>query len=433
MEAAAMAPDTTTGAPDWFKESLARHVTANDSTSAVSARFLGSHLVASLIHGLDGLMNLAIGSSNQSASVPVSSMRDYNLVSDAECCTDWAPNGSCSDVSSACNLSTPFDDSSAASSVAVAVKAVASIGADQLGGGGEAGVLQRVDELVSRTVFRSLEALGLDLNRPSPITKNLPLVSSPTWVVLFVLLYVLVVVVAVRRMKHAGAKPRPKDPWPLRALVLVHNLFLAILSLYMGTGILHHAWRNGYSVLGNKIRDEEATLGKLIYLFYVSKLYEFVDTLIMLLKRNLWQVSFLHVYHHGTISLVWWVMCYRCPGGDAYFSAAMNSWIHVAMYMYYFLAAVLGKDEKKRKKYLFWGKYLTIMQMVQFVLFMGQSVYGIRYPDTYPRGIAKLLLFYSLSLLVFFGNFYMKKHVTPSKKSAAMATLPPRQAVGKDD
>ncbi|GBG88886.1 hypothetical protein CBR_g48498 [Chara braunii] len=422
-----MAPGTTSGALPyyWFRESLARHTTANDSTSAASGRFLGSHLVESLIHGLDGLMNLAIGSSNQSVSVAVSSTRDYDLVADAECCTDWAPNGSCSDVSSACKLSTTFDNSPSASTVADAVKAVSSIGVDQLGG---AGLVQRVDELVSRTVFRSLEAMGLDINRPSPITKDLPLVSSPTGVVLLVLLYILVVVVAVRLMKHAGAKPKPKDPWLLRALVLVHNLFLAVLSLFMGSGILHHAWRNGYSVWGNKVRDEEDTLGRLIYLFYVSKLYEFVDTLIMLLKRNLWQVSFLHVYHHGTISLVWWIMCYR-----SYFSAAMNSWIHVAMYMYYFLAAVLGKDEKKRKKYLFWGKYLTIMQMVQFVLFIVQSVYGIWYPNTYPRGIAKLLFFYSLSLLVFFGNFYMKKHIAPSKKLAAMASLPPRKAVGKEE
>lgn len=40
----------------------------------------------------------------------------------------------------------------------------------------------------------------------------------------------------------------------------------------------------------------------------------------------------------------------------AYFSAALNSWIHVVMYLYYLLAATIAKDEKRRRKYLFWGK-----------------------------------------------------------------------------
>jgi hypothetical protein len=40
----------------------------------------------------------------------------------------------------------------------------------------------------------------------------------------------------------------------------------------------------------------------------------------------------------------------------AYFSAAFNSWVHVAMYLYYLLAATIAKDENCRRKYLFWGK-----------------------------------------------------------------------------
>lgn len=68
-----------------------------------------------------------------------------------------------------------------------------------------------------------------------------------------------------------------------------------------------------------------------IWVFYVSKIYEFLDTFIMLLKNNLKQVSFLHVYHHATISFMWWMIAHRAPGGDAYFSAALNSWWGSAM------------------------------------------------------------------------------------------------------
>lgn len=36
----------------------------------------------------------------------------------------------------------------------------------------------------------------------------------------------------------------------------------------------------------------------------------------MLLKGNTKQVSFLHVYHHVSISCIWWAIAYAAPGGD---------------------------------------------------------------------------------------------------------------------
>ena len=36
----------------------------------------------------------------------------------------------------------------------------------------------------------------------------------------------------------------------------------------------------------------------------------------MLLKGNVKQVSFLHVYHHVSISCIWWAIAYAAPGGD---------------------------------------------------------------------------------------------------------------------
>jgi elongation of very long chain fatty acids protein 4 len=31
------------------------------------------------------------------------------------------------------------------------------------------------------------------------------------------------------------------------------------------------------------------------------------------------------------------MIVHRAPGGDAYFSAALNSWVHVCMYTYYLM------------------------------------------------------------------------------------------------
>ncbi|CAM6122591.1 unnamed protein product [Calypogeia fissa] len=273
-------------------------------------------------------------------------------------------------------------------------------------------------ERVGELVFRMLEDwVGIDIQNPSPVTKNLRLVTSPVPVVSCIALYIGTVWLWSSHIKKSGQKARKEDPLPLRCLVIVHNLFLCILSLVMGIGLMISARQLGYSLWGNVYRGDETEMGFLIYVFYVSKLYEFMDTAIMLFRRNLRQLTYLHVYHHASITFIWWIICYTCPGADAYFSAAFNSCIHVAMYLYYLLAATIAKDERRRRKYLFWGKYLTMMQMVQFLSFIGQSIYAMLRPETYPKGVPRLLFFYSVSLLLFFGNFFVKKYSRPQKSA----------------
>ena len=55
------------------------------------------------------------------------------------------------------------------------------------------------------------------------------------------------------------------------------------------------------------------------------------------------------------------------------YSAALNSLVHVMMYMYYYLMGKSSADPTFRKKYLWWGKYLTSFQMTQFVSMLAQG------------------------------------------------------------
>eukprot|EP00897_Mesotaenium_endlicherianum_P001449 jgi/Mesen1/1331/ME000013S00823 len=139
--------------------------------------------------------------------------------------------------------------------------------------------LSPVDAAITDAVFFVLEKIGLDMKHPSPITKDLPLVSNPSPVILSVVAYLVVVWVWTWHIKSAGLKPRQQDPLPLQWLVILHNLFLCGLSLFMGLGMVSEAFRNGYSFWGNRPSDKEYTMGYLIYIFYASKLYEFMDTL----------------------------------------------------------------------------------------------------------------------------------------------------------
>jgi hypothetical protein len=143
-------------------------------------------------------------------------------------------------------------------------------------------------------------------------------------------------------------------------------------------------------------------LSKIIWIFYVSKIVEFADTWIMVLKKNNHQISFLHMYHHATIFPIWWWICFSFPGGDSYFSCAQNSFIHVIMYSYY-LVRSFGINVPAGIKFM-----VTKGQMTQFLLNLFQALYVMVFDTAYPKGPAYLLLVYMASLLLLFNNFRVK-------------------------
>jgi len=183
---------------------------------------------------------------------------------------------------------------------------------------------------------------------------------------------------------------------------LLHNFCMVCLSGYMCCEIIHQAMINNFTFIGNGV-DESPNgygLAKVLWLFYFSKPIEFIDTFIMILKKNNRQVSFLHVYHHVATFMIWWYVIYFAPGGDTYFSAAQNCFIHVLMYGYYFLSCLKISAP--------WKYYLTQLQMLQFLLNCIQAVYVLYFPTPYPRHLAYVLLAYMISLLILFGNFYIQ-------------------------
>ena len=226
------------------------------------------------------------------------------------------------------------------------------------------------DLLVSRNILYTLKSIGWDVDPISPATKDYIAVESPTFLISNLLFYIVIIGFGRARIRRTQRKQDLQNGSPgwVNFFVIIHNIFLILLSLYMCCGCILEARKNKYHLWGNEYKQSEVEMAKYIYIFYISKIYEFVDTFIMLLKGNIKQISFLHVYHHATISFIWWMITRKAPGGDAYFSAALNSWVHVCMYTYYLSAALLGKNKHVRKKYLWWGKYLTQLQILQFVL-----------------------------------------------------------------
>lgn len=68
------------------------------------------------------------------------------------------------------------------------------------------------------------------------------------------------------------------------------------------------------------------------------QLYDFVDTIFMVLRGKWQQFSFLHTYHHVSIFLTYWWVVNTAHTGDTWFPVLLNSVVHAVMYFYYLLS-----------------------------------------------------------------------------------------------
>lgn len=252
-----------------------------------------------------------------------------------------------------------------------------------------------------------------------PFAKRLPLMN-PCHVLFGVFCYFSLILATLCLGKLLG-----KGNYKL--LGLFHNYFLHVVSLYMSVGLCVSARAAGYSLWNNAAGTSAAEwrLAKFIWLFYISKVPEWMDTVLMELKQNYHQVSFLHVYHHITIFVIWWFACWMAPGGEAYYSAMVNSSVHVVMYGYYFLTMIFSTGAVR--SFLNNFKFIiTKGQMTQFTFNCFQSAYDLvivpRAQLKYSAGLLQLLFWYMISLLALFGNFLVtgqKKHKKTHKHASA--------------
>lgn len=99
-----------------------------------------------------------------------------------------------------------------------------------------------------------------------------------------------------------------------------------------------------------------------IWLYYVTKFFELLDTVFLMLRKKDNQLSFLHVYHHSTMFVFSWTCAKFVPSGSAFLPILINSAVHVFMYVYYLLAAAQCANVFKYKI------YVTIIQLVKTLL-----------------------------------------------------------------
>lgn len=136
------------------------------------------------------------------------------------------------------------------------------------------------DALCSDSVRYGLAKLGFTalLQKPQPLVADLPFVRSPTPLLTCILGYLLIVLVglALQSGKRPGVKKA--DGNSVRSAVLVHNVLLIALSGYMCVAAVYEAVANKYNFWGNEYDSRQTGMARVVYIFFISKLYEFLDT-----------------------------------------------------------------------------------------------------------------------------------------------------------
>ncbi|KAF9348710.1 hypothetical protein BGX26_012888 [Mortierella sp. AD094] len=167
----------------------------------------------------------------------------------------------------------------------------------------------------------------------------------------------------------------------MTAFVFTHNLILCVYSaitFYNMAPAMVQNYRTHsiYDAFCDKDHSFwNNALGYWGYLFYLSKFYEVIDTIIILLKGS--RSSLLQTYHYAGAMITMWSGI-RYKANPIWLFVVFNSFIHTIMYCYYACTSIGLHPPGK--------KYLTSMQITQFLVGMTVALTYLVVPGCTPRG-----------------------------------------------
>ncbi|KAJ8984836.1 hypothetical protein NQ317_013036 [Molorchus minor] len=233
-------------------------------------------------------------------------------------------------------------------------------------------------------IIDSIRSINNALNKyQDSRTANWPLMSSPFYTLGICLTYVYVVKVLGPKLMEN------RKPFQLKWTLVIYNFLQVVFSAWIWYEVGMGGWFTGeyslkcqpvdYSNKPSTIRMVHAS-----WWYFFSKFTEFMDTIFFVLRKKYDHITTLHVIHHGIMPMSVWFGVKFTPGGHSTFFGFLNSFVHIIMYFYYMLSA-LGPQTQK---YLWWKKYLTTLQMAQFVGIMLHAFQLLFIDCNYPAPLS---------------------------------------------
>ncbi|XP_003737047.1 elongation of very long chain fatty acids protein 5-like [Galendromus occidentalis] len=238
------------------------------------------------------------------------------------------------------------------------------------------------------------------------------LFDYPSSIVALVLLYLWFVLLAGPRWMAN------REPLRLKTATRCFNLFQVVANIwysYTTTSLAVRNYHTGRFSLGcNPPSIGLAPLADpwdnfliliMCHVYFRVRILDFLDTVFFVLSKKQSHVSFLHVYHHVVVVVTAYVYLRSGWAPCIYYASLLNSMVHVVMYSYYFLSTF-----PSMRPYLWWKKYLTVVQISQFAILLLQIVYISIYNCGYPPIVCQYNIAQVCIFLVLFTNFYARSY-----------------------
>lgn len=225
--------------------------------------------------------------------------------------------------------------------------------------------------------------------------RNMPLLGSAAY------LGGVKLLCGVMDKREALAIPSP--------VIVAYNAVQVVINLYVAYFI---AMATGGWVFGMGLKDTP-TVRYGVWLHYLCKYLDFVDTLIIILRKKSNQLSFLHLWHHSTIAIVWGWVVYTWPAENSSavyaYGAWINSCIHVLMYSYYACTAMNLSPPSYLKK------SVTAAQLTQFASCIVHAVLAL-FLDVTPIQYNCVQVVYHIGMLKLFLPLLLGSNKSTAKK-----------------
>ncbi|KPI98128.1 Elongation of very long chain fatty acids protein AAEL008004 [Papilio xuthus] len=204
---------------------------------------------------------------------------------------------------------------------------------------------------------------------------------------------------------------RDRKPFHLKKTLIVYNTCQVLMSFYLVYCGTVFVLSGEYNLLCAPVDYTDGPTANWVaaaaWWFYIAKLTELLDTIFFVLRKKDNQISTLHIYHHTIMPIITWIGVKYIPGGQATLTAILNSFVHIIMYGYY-LVSGLGPQYRK---YLWWKRHLTILQLIQFVIIAIHNVYPLLTDCNYPKWFNLISVINAIAFVYMFGNFYYHSYI----------------------
>ncbi|KAI1290438.1 Elongation of very long chain fatty acids protein 4 [Halotydeus destructor] len=208
---------------------------------------------------------------------------------------------------------------------------------------------------------------------------------------------------------------RDKKAYQIEGTMRLYNMVNIVVNLALfTTGLYAMNWSSRcYQCLSipEMAKDTPSWTFTLLGTGYLYlKIFDLLDTIFFVIRKKNSQITVLHVVHHSVMPLAAFIGIKFNPYSSSANVTILNSFVHVIMYTYYLLASY-----PYLQKYLWWKKYITALQLVQFFILLGQAVFMLTAHAHSPCSkFFSILQITEASYFVYgFGTFYINSYLKP--------------------